>query len=165
MLTLKKAKSHITSQGANETDLTRAIEALRSANLLPKDDSTPLTARGITSLLIGSTSPNPGQADLYLLDYAGLSGKGVTVGAALQCIMETEASRITVTSIHFCQSFPMARIEYADGECLEFMAEEFNGKGYRQEVAISGGLIGALAMALQFDTESGWVPAGGIDAA
>ncbi|WP_224982720.1 hypothetical protein [Geomonas agri] len=156
MLNISRAKSKLVGQGADPGHLSAVVDALKGAGMLPTHDDIPLNAKETATLLIGATSPDPANAAQHVLVYGGLQGELGLFGISLQYILGAEPSRIAVTSVRICQDFPLARIEYADSDLQEFTAVSFIGKGLRQEVVISGGLITSLAMGLKHDTVAGW---------
>ncbi|WP_224984051.1 hypothetical protein [Geomonas agri] len=156
MLNINKAKLKLTGQGADPVHLGDCIRALQAENLLPADNNSPINAKDCAVLLIGCTSLDPANAAQHVLVYGGLQGELGLFGISLQYILGAEPSRIAVTSVRICQDFPLARIEYADSDLQEFTAVSFIGKGLRQEVVVSGGLIASLAMGLKHDTVAGW---------
>src|SRR5690242_19776792 len=127
MISIQKAKGHFIHQGAEAALLTDIIKTLQAANLLPVHEDIPMSAREITSLLIGSTAPDSAKAADYVTSYFHLPGESQTFGEVIRSIFQVEPANLNITSIRICPDLPAAWIYGTNGDVLEFLAEDFQG--------------------------------------
>lgn len=129
-------------------------QGLKSASLGNVTDET-LCPESLAQVLLSAVAPENSSVPEFVASRSAMKNDaGETFLQALTLLFSCEPARLAVTSISICLDQPAAWIRYTDD--VEEYAEEFQGRGFRREIVISGGTIAALAMKLQRDTESDW---------
>ena len=129
-------------------------QGLKSVNFTFESNET-LCPESLAQLLLSAVAPDNDSVPEFVNSRSAMKNDvGETFLRALALLFSHEPARLAVTSISICQDFPAAWIRYTDD--VEEYSEEFEGRGFRREIVISGGTIAALAMKLHFDAEHGW---------